>query len=143
MRAAAVPETFFTVWANLFDIGRLQPGETVLIHGGSSGIGTTAIQLAHAPWFSRVFVTAGSAATSARPASSSGPKPRSTTRTPKTSPTRIKQLTGGRGVDVVLDMIGGPYAQNNLRCLAMDGRLVLIAFLGGSKVETLRHARPS
>ena len=133
VRAAAVPETFFTVWANLFDIGRLQPGETVLIHGGSSGIGTTAIQLARALG-SRVFVTAGSAA-KCEACVKLGAEAAIDYKTENFAE-RIKALTGGRGVDVVLDMIGGPYAQNNLRCLAMDGRLVLIAFLGGSKVES-------
>ena len=132
LRAAALPETFFTVWANLFDIGRLQPGESVLIHGGSSGIGTTAIQLAHALG-SRVYVTAGSqgkcdaclklgadGAINYREADFAD---------------GIKAFTNGAGVDVVLDMVGGPYAQRNLRCLATGGRLVLIAFLGGPKAE--------
>lgn len=132
VRAAAVPETFFTVWANLFDIGRLQPHESVLIHGGSSGIGTTAIQLAKAQG-SRVFVTAGSkekcdACVKLGADAAINYKDEDFV-------ARIKALTDGHGVDVVLDMIGGPYAQSNLRCLAMDGRLVLIAFLGGPKVE--------
>ncbi len=134
VRAAAVPETFFTVWANLFDIGRLAPGESVLIHGGSSGIGTTAIQLAH-EFGARVYVTAGSvekcdacvklgadAAINYKEADFAE---------------SIKAFTNGAGVDVVLDMIGGPYAPRNLRSLKLDGRLVLIAFLGGSKVEQL------
>jgi putative PIG3 family NAD(P)H quinone oxidoreductase len=131
IRAAALPETFFTVWANLFDIGRLQPGESVLIHGGSSGIGTTAIQLAKALG-SRVFVTAGSKAKCDACVALGAEA--SINYKDEDFAERIKSLTGGRGVDVVLDMIGGPYAQKNLRCLAMDGRLVLIAFLGGSKV---------
>jgi NADPH2:quinone reductase len=132
IRAAALPETFFTVWANLFDIGRLLPGETVLIHGGSSGIGTTAIQLAKALG-SRVFVTAGSQA-KCDACVKLGADAAINYKTEDFAE-QIKTLTSGRGVDVVLDMIGGPYAQKNLRCLAMDGRLVLIAFLGGSKVE--------
>ncbi len=134
VRAGALPETFFTVWANLFDIGRLQPGESVLVHGGTSGIGTTAIQLARALG-SRVYATAGSqakcdaclklgadAAINYKQADFAD---------------SIKAFTNGAGVNVVLDMIGGPYAQRNLRCLAMDGRLVLIAFMGGSKAESL------
>ena len=132
VRAAALPETFFTVWANLFDIGRLAPGESVLVHGGSSGIGTTAIQLARALG-SRVFATAGSAA-KCEACLSLGAEAAINYKTEDFAE-RIKALTAGRGVDVVLDMIGGPYAQSNLRCLAMDGRLVLIAFLGGPKVK--------
>lgn len=132
IRAAALPETFFTVWANLFDIGRLQPGESVLIHGGSSGIGTTAIQLAHALG-SKVYVTAGSPAKT-EACMKLGADGAIDYRTADFVES-IKQLTDGVGVNVVLDMVGGPYAQRNLRCLAMDGRLVLIAFLGGSKVD--------
>ena len=132
VRAAALPETFFTVWANLFDIGRLTAGESVLVHGGTSGIGTTAIQLARA-FGARAYATAGTpekcdacvrlgadAAINYKAADFAE---------------SIKQFTNGAGVNVVLDMVGGPYAQQNLRCLAMDGRLVLIAFLGGPKVE--------
>ena len=132
VRAGALPETFFTVWANLFEIGRLREGESVLIHGGTSGIGTTAIQLARA-FGARAYATAGSpekceacvklgadAAINYKEADFAE---------------SIKQFTNGAGVDVVLDMVGGPYAQKNLRCLAMDGRLVIIAFLGGPKVE--------
>ena len=131
VRAAALPETFFTVWANVFDLGRLQPGEALLVHGGSSGIGTTAIQLARALG-SRVFATAGSEAKCAacRDLGAEAINYRT-----EDFAERIKALTDGRGVDVVLDMVGAPYAQDNLRCLAMDGRLVLIAFLGGAKVE--------
>jgi NADPH2:quinone reductase len=133
IRAAALPETFFTVWANVFDIGRLQAGEALLVHGGSSGIGTTAIQLAKALG-ARVFATAGSEA-KCDACVKLGAEAAINYKTEDFAE-RIKALTDGRGVDVVLDMIGGPYAQRNLRCLAMDGRLVLIAFLGGSKVET-------
>jgi NADPH:quinone reductase len=132
VRAAALPETFFTVWANLFDIGRLQPGESVLIHGGSSGIGTTAIQLARTLG-SRVFATAGSQA-KCEACVKLGAEAAINYKDEDFAE-RIKALTDGHGVNVVLDMIGGPYAQSNLRSLAMDGRLVLIAFLGGSKVE--------
>ena len=133
VRAAALPETFFTVWANLFDIGRLQAGESVLIHGGSSGIGTTAIQLAHALG-STVYVTAGSEA-KCKACLDLGADGAINYKAADFTDS-IKQLTGGRGVDVVLDMVGAPYAQRNLACLAMDGRLLLIAFLGGSKAET-------
>ncbi len=134
VRAAAVPETYFTVWANLFGLGRLQPGESALVHGGTSGIGVTAIQLAH-EFGSRVYVTAGTqekcdacvrlgadAAINYRTADFAA---------------AIKELTGGKGVNAILDMVGGSYFPRNLRCLATDGRLVLIAFLGGSKVEEL------
>ena len=134
VRAAALPETYFTVWANLFRIGRLSRGETALVHGGTSGIGVTAIQLAHA-FGARVYATAGSpekcdaclrlgadGAINYREADFAE---------------SIKQFTTGRGVDVVLDMVGAPYMARNLRCLATDGRLVLIAFQGGAKVEAL------
>ena len=134
IRAAALPETYFTVWANLFQLGRLQPGERALVHGGTSGIGVTAIQLAH-EFGSRVYATAGTrekcdaclrfgadAAINYKEADFAA---------------SIKEFTEGKGVDVVLDMVGGAYAAQNLRCLAMDGRLVLIAFLGGSKAEGL------
>ena len=132
VRAAALPETFFTVWANLFDIGRLSAGESVLIHGGSSGIGTTAIQLARA-FGARVYATAGSAEkcdSCVKLGADAAINYKSAEFVDG-----IKQFTNGAGVDVVLDMVGGPYAQKNLRCLAMDGRLVIIAFLGGPKVE--------
>jgi NADPH2:quinone reductase len=132
VRAAALPETYFTVWSNLFDLGRLVPGESVLIHGGSSGIGVTAIQLAK-EFGSRVYATAGSqrkceaclklganAAINYREADFAE---------------RIREITGGRGVDVVLDMVGAPYTMRNLSCLAMDGRLIQIAVMHGSKVE--------
>ena len=134
IRAAALPETYFTVWANLFGLGRLQPSESALVHGGTSGIGVTAIQLAH-EFGSRIYATAGSrekcdaclrlgadAAINYKEADFA---------------TAIKEFTAGKGVDVVLDMVGGPYAPRNLRCLAMDGRLVLIAFLEGPKADGL------
>ncbi len=132
VRAAALPETFFTVWANLFDIGRLSAGESVLIHGGTSGIGTTAIQLAHA-FGARAYATAGSAE-KCEACVKLGADAAINYKAADFAES-IKQFTNGAGVDVVLDMVGGPYAQKNLRCLAMDGRLVLIAFLGGPKVE--------
>jgi len=134
IRAGAVPETYFTVWANLFDIGRLQPGERLLVHGGTSGIGVTAIQLAH-EFGSTVYATAGSAEKCdaiLRLGADAAINYRD-----EDFAARIKELTGGAGVNVVLDMVGASYLARNLRCLAMDGRLVLIAFLGGAKVENL------
>ena len=134
VRAAALPETFFTVWANLFEIGRLSAGETVLVHGGTSGIGTTAIQLARA-FGARAYATAGSAA-KCEACVKLGADAAINYKEADFAES-IKQFTNGAGVNVVLDMVGGPYAQQNLRCLARDGRLVLIAFLGGPKVEQL------
>ena len=134
VRAAALPETFFTVWANLFDIGRLSAGESVLVHGGTSGIGTTAIQLARA-FGARAYATAGSAA-KCEACVKLGADAAINYKDADFADS-IKQFTNGAGVNVVLDMVGGPYTQRNLRCLAMDGRLVLIAFLGGAKVEQL------
>ena len=134
IRAGAVPETYFTVWANLFDIGRLQPGERMLVHGGTSGIGVTAIQLAH-EFGSTVYATAGSTRKCEailRLGADAAINYRD-----EDFAARIKELTGGAGVAVVLDMVGAPYFARNLRCLAMDGRLVLIAFLEGAKVENL------
>ncbi len=134
IRAGAVPETYFTVWANLFDIGRLQPGERMLVHGGTSGIGVTAIQLAH-EFGSTVYATAGNAEKCEailRLGADAAINYRD-----EDFAARVKELTGGTGVNVVLDMVGASYIARNLRCLAMDGRLVLIAFLGGAKVENL------
>ncbi len=134
VRAAALPETYFTVWANLFDIGRLQPGERLLVHGGTSGIGVTAIQLAHALG-SPVYATAGNAekcGACLRLGADAAINYRD-----EDFPARIAELTGGAGVQVVMDMVGAPYFARNLRCLAMDGRLVLIAFLGGAVADGL------
>ncbi len=131
-RAAALPETYFTVWANMFGHGRLAAGETVLVHGGSSGIGVTAIQLGKA-FGATVYATAGSAekvAACLKLGADAAIDYRA-----QDFVEEMKRLTGGRGVDVVLDMVGGSYFQRNLRCLAWDGRLVLIAFLGGHQVE--------
>lgn len=132
IRAAALPETFFTVWANLFGHGRLQAGETVLIHGGTSGIGVTAIQLAKA-FGARVIATAGSEA-KCEACRKLGADAAVNYRT-EDFVEAVKRETGGKLVDVVLDMVGAAYFGRNLRCLAMDGRLVLIAFLGGYEAE--------
>ena len=129
-QAASLPETFFTVWVNVFQRGALKNEETLLVQGGSSGIGVTAIQMARA-FGHRVFVTAGT--------------PEKCAECEKLGATRainyrsedfvavIKQLTGGRGVDVILDMVGGDYVPRELASLAEDERLCLIAFLGGTK----------
>ena len=132
IRAAAVPETYFTVWANLFMGGRLAAGESVLIHGGSSGIGVTAIQLAVA-FGATAYATAGSA-DKVSACVKLGAAAAINYRTQDFGD-EIKRLTDGRGVDVVLDMVGAPYFARNIRALALDGRLVQIAFLQGSKVE--------
>src|SRR5688572_7200117 len=118
--AAAIPETFFTVWTNVFDRGRLQPGESALFHGGASGIGTTAIQLARARG-ARVFATAGSA-DKCRACERLGAERAINYRTEDFVEV-VKALTSGRGVDLILDIVGGDYAQRNLRALAAGGRL--------------------
>ena len=132
LRAAALPETSFTVWANLFQAGRLARGEKALIHGGSSGIGVTAIQFAH-EFGATVYATAGSAdkcAACIRLGADAAINYRT-----HDFVEQVASLTGKRGVDVILDMVGAPYMARNIRSLGMDGRLVLIAFLEGSKVE--------
>ena len=131
IRAAALPETYFTVWANLFMHGRLAAGESALVHGGTSGIGVTAIQLGKA-FGATVYATAGSDLKVAA-CTALGADAAINYRTADFYEA-VKELTGGRGVDVVLDMVGAPYFQRNIRSLAMDGRLVQIAFLEGSKV---------
>jgi putative PIG3 family NAD(P)H quinone oxidoreductase len=130
--AGAIPETFFTVWTNLFQRARLATGESVLIHGGSSGIGTTAIQLARARG-ARVFATAGSAAKCAACVQLGAELAVNYHDTDFVA--AVRDATAGRGVDVVLDMVGGAYVARNLTALALDGRLVQIAFLRGSRVE--------
>ena len=130
--AAAIPETFFTVWTNVFQRGRLQPGESLLVHGGSSGIGTTAIQLAKARG-SRVFATAGTPDKCAA-CERLGAERCVDYRTGDFVAV-IRELTGGRGVDVVLDMVGADYFARNLDVLAVEGRLVEIATLHGVKAE--------
>lgn len=132
LQAASLPETFFTVWTNVFERTKLKAGETFLVHGGGSGIGTTAIQLARA-FGARVFTTVGD--------------PRKFDACRELGAERVidyrnedfvavtKELTGGRGVNVILDMVGGDYIQRNLDALAIEGRLAQIAFLHGAKVE--------
>jgi len=130
--AAAIPETFFTVWTNVFERGRLKAGESILVHGGSSGIGTTAIQLARARG-SRVFATAGSAKKCA--ACERLGAERAVNYRDADFVATVREATGGRGVDVVLDMVGGEYFARNIDVLAVEGRLVEIATLGGVKAE--------
>jgi putative PIG3 family NAD(P)H quinone oxidoreductase len=132
VEAAAVPEAFFTVWTNVFERGRLQDNETILIHGGSSGIGTTAIQLAR-EFGARVFTTAGSDAKCAA-CRDLGASLAVNYRTTDWV-AACRDATSGRGVDVILDMVGGDYVSRNLALLAVEGRLVQIAFLASSKVE--------
>jgi len=131
-RAAAIPETFFTVWSNVFDRARLAAGESFLVHGGSSGIGTTAIQLAH-HFGAKVFATAGGPEKCA--ACEKLGADRAINYRTEDFVEVVKEMTGGKGVDVILDMVGGDYVARNLKALAVEGRLVQIAFLRGSKVE--------
>ena len=130
--AAAIPETFFTVWTNVFDRGRLAAGESILVHGGSSGIGTTAIQLARARG-ARVFATAGSAEKCAACERLGAERAINYKETDFLD--AVKAATDGRGVDLVLDMVGGDYFARNIDALAMEGRLVEIATLHGAKAE--------
>ena len=132
--AGALPETFFTVWTNVFDRGRLRAGETALFHGGSSGIGTTAIQLAVARG-ARVFVTAGSDE-KCRACEALGAE-RAINYKKDNFAEAIKALTNGRGVDLILDMVGGEYLSRNLASLALGGRLVEIGFMGGASTAPL------
>jgi len=132
IEGAALPETYFTVWTNVFERGRLAAGETVLIHGGTSGIGTTAVQLAHA-FGARVLTTAGSDV-KCEAARGLGADVAINYRTADW-PAVVKQATGGLGVHLVLDMVGGDYIARNLDVLAIEGRLVQIAFLKQSKAE--------
>jgi putative PIG3 family NAD(P)H quinone oxidoreductase len=132
IHAAGIPETAFTVWTNLFERGRLAKGETVLVHGGTSGIGTTAIQFAHALG-SRVFATAGSAEKCE--ACLAFGADRAFNYKEVDFVAACKEASGGRGVDVVLDIVGGDYFQRNIDALAAEGRLVLIGQLGGWKSQ--------
>ncbi|GBQ16553.1 NAD(P)H-quinone oxidoreductase [Komagataeibacter rhaeticus] len=138
IHAASLPETFFTVWSNLFMTAGLKPGESVLVHGGTSGIGTTAIQLVRAMG-GTVYATAGTAEKCAL-CTTLGAKAAINYRT-EDFPQRIRDLTGGAGVNVILDMIGGAYLDGNLRALATAGRLVIIALQGGAKADGVNLAR--
>ncbi|HKB83739.1 MAG TPA: NAD(P)H-quinone oxidoreductase [Burkholderiales bacterium] len=131
-QAASLPETFFTVWVNVFQRAALKNDETLLVQGGSSGIGVTAIQLARA-FGHRVFVTAGTAEKCA--ACEKLGATRAINYRDEDFVAVIKQLTGDHGVDVILDMVGGDYVPRELACLAPDGRLSLIAFLGGTRTS--------
>jgi putative PIG3 family NAD(P)H quinone oxidoreductase len=131
VEAAALPETFFTVWTNVFQRGGLRGGESILIHGGSSGIGTTAIQLAKA-FGARVFATAGSLE-KCRACEKLGAE-RAINYREEVFADVIAELTGGDGVDLILDMVGGDYVKPNIAALAVEGRLVQIATLHGPKV---------
>ena len=130
--AASLPETFFTVWSNVFERGRLQPGETLLIQGGSSGIGVTAIQLAKALG-ARVLVTAGSDEKCAA-CVALGADHAINYKTADFAQ-EVMKLTNGQGVDVILDMVAGSYVAREVESLAEDGRLVIIAVQGGTKAE--------
>lgn len=130
--AAAIPETFFTVWHNVFQSGGLSTGETLLVHGGSSGIGTAAIQLAKA-FGVTVITTAGSAEKCA--ACDGLGADRSINYREEDFVAVVKEMTGGKGADVILDMVGGDYISRNYKAAAMDGRIIQIAFLHGSKTE--------
>jgi NADPH2:quinone reductase len=133
VEAAALPETCFTVWTNLFERGNLRAGETVLIHGGTSGIGTTAIQLAKALGAHQIFATAGSrdkCHACERLGASRGIDYKH-----EDFVKVVKEATANRGVDVILDMVGGDYIQRNINALALEGRIVNIAFLQGSQAE--------
>jgi putative PIG3 family NAD(P)H quinone oxidoreductase len=132
VEAAALPEACFTVWANVFESGRLVAGETLLVHGGASGIGTMAIQLGRA-FGARVLATAGSAEKCA--ACLRLGALRAIRYREEDFVAVAKEATAGRGVDVILDMVGGAYIARDLEALAREGRLVLIAFLGGSRAE--------
>ena len=132
VEAAALPETYFTVWTNLFERGRLAAGETVLIHGGSSGIGTTAIQLAR-EFGARIFTTVGNAE-KARACEALGAE-RAIDYRSEDFVAVVAELTGGRGVDLILDMVGGDYLPRNTQALAVEGRLVQIAFQRPSLME--------
>lgn len=134
VEAAALPETFFTVWANLFQMAGLTEGETVLIHGGTSGIGTTAIQLARA-FGAEVYTTAGSAEKCAA-CLELGAK-RAINYREEDFAAVIREETGKRGVDAILDMVGAPYFERNIASLAKDGCLSIIAFLQGSIVQNV------
>lgn len=133
VEAAALPETFFTVWTNLFERGRLKRGESVLIHGGTSGIGTTAIQLAREFGAKNIFATAGSD-DKCKACEKLGAT-RAIDYKREDFVKVVKETTGNRGVDLILDMVCGPYVPRNISALAVDGRCVTIALLGGNLAE--------
>jgi NADPH2:quinone reductase len=130
--AACLPETCFTVWSNVFDRGGLKAGETLLVQGGASGIGTTAVQMAKALGF-RVFATAGSDE-KCRAVEALGAE-RAINYKTEDFVAVVKEVTGGLGVNVILDMVAGDYMQREVKAIADDGRIVLIAFLGGAKAQ--------
>ncbi|MEW6694762.1 MAG: NAD(P)H-quinone oxidoreductase [Pseudomonadota bacterium] len=132
VEAAGIPETFFTVWSNVFDRGRLQAGETLLVQGGASGIGVTAIQMARAMG-ARVLVTVGSAEKAAACVWLGADH--AIEYRHQDFVAEVARLTGGRGVDVILDMVAGPYVEREIDCLAEDGRLVIIAVQGGTQAS--------
>jgi NADPH2:quinone reductase len=132
VEAATLPETFFTVWINVFDRAKLAPGESLLVHGGASGIGTTAIQLARA-FDHAVYATVGSderVAAVEKLGATRGINYRT-----QDFAQEVRQLTNGRGVDVILDMVAGAYIPRDIECLADDGRIAIIALQGGTKAE--------
>jgi len=132
VQAASLPETFFTVWSNVFDRSRLQAGQTLLVQGGSSGIGVTAIQMAKAVG-AKVIVTVGNDE-KAQACLALGADHAINYKS-QDFVAEVKQLTGGRGVDVILDMVAGSYVAREIECLAEDGRLAIIAVQGGVKSE--------
>jgi putative PIG3 family NAD(P)H quinone oxidoreductase len=136
--SAALPETFFTVWSNVFERGRLRAGETLLVHGGSSGIGTTAIQLAAARGVT-VLATAGSDE-KCRACEDLGAQQAINYRTADFVEA-VRELTSGRGVDLILDMVGGSYVPRNIASLAVGGRLVQIGFMSGESEAAVDFRR--
>jgi putative PIG3 family NAD(P)H quinone oxidoreductase len=132
VRAAALPETFFTVWTNVFQRGRLEGGERFLVHGGSSGIGTTAIQLAHA-FGARVFTTAGSAE-KCKACEELGAE-RAINYREEDFVEVVKELTDGEGVDLIVDIVGGDYIPRNIAALGVEGRLVQVALQDGAQAD--------
>lgn len=131
-QAAALPEAMFTVWHNVFERGDLKPGQSLLVHGGSSGIGTAAISMAKA-WGAKVFITAGSAEKCQQCLQLGADHAINYREQDFTA--EIKQLTDDRGVDVILDMVGGDYIQRDIDCAAVDGRIVFIAFQQGFEAQ--------
>jgi len=132
VEAAALPETFFTVWVNVFEMAGLKAGEWLLVHGGTSGIGTTAIMLAKA-FGAKVIATAGSDE-KCDACRKLGADAAINYKTTDFVPA-VMEITGGHGADVILDMVGGPYVERNHQCAAMDGRVAQIAFMQGAKAD--------